>query len=1154
MSNNTTNKPEALIIDEVTDAQRLKAVFENVDVLLWSVREEADGEFYYEKVNDVFASVTGNTPSDFEGKLVKEMATVQEYQAALKSFSIARKQGVYTYEKDLVAGGVPSHFIVRIVALQAQRGAVHYICSASDITEQKRAEVELEQERNRMRDYLNIAAVTLLVIGADQKVKMINRKGCHLLGYSEKEIIGKNWFDCFLPGPVIEDVRKRFLVLMGGEEPLDFYENPVLTKSGTERFILWHSSLLRDENKRVTGLLSSGEDITERKEFEKELKRHYKTIESLYELSTKISLSPTIDDLLNLTTKFLSDNPGVLAGCINLFDSITGDFETRNKFGFESEFIDSYGPAMFSKSQLDKILKSSSAVLDTIKVHTGNREMEVVRIAIAMRTLNKDVGVLCLILSEADEYTVSFLELVSAELGRSIVRKKAEQELFETKQLLERITYTSPAFITIYEIESEKVLFRNHSLLEALGYPDQEAQRISSLPAKDAMIMYHPEDVQLLLDWEKKNLALKEGEVNAAEYRIRTYSGDYQWFRHLSAVFMRDSNGVPTQVVSIFENINEKRKSEEIVVKRNKEIQLLYEAGKQLSRTLDLNELYETLFNIVGKIAACEELLVTSYDEKEGMIKYSYIKTDKGTIDTSCIPPFLIAPEGKGIVSEVIRKGEPVIINDMGKTTINVGYNIDSEGNLTKIDSDRHIKPGASMFVPIKMENKTVGLIQIYTSSENAYNNDQLELLESLSLHVASASKNAYLFKQAQDEIIERKRAEEILSRRTDQIIRQQNALLEISRMKDYDLDTAFRFITEITAIAANVDRTSIWLFNPGQTKITCRDMYEIGASSHKSGIQVDAEDFSKYLHEIKTDKQILTGEAEFDPRTRDFAEKYLIPFGTTAMLVARVRVHGDVIGYISFETKNPEKKEWTVEEYDFALSVSGFISMVLEAEDRKRAELEIKNSLKEKELLLKEIHHRVKNNLQVISSLLYLQSKKIKDPKTLDTFLESQNRIRTMVLVHEKLYQSKDFARINYADYIKSLVNSVVQTFRAESSGIQLNVNVQEVFFDIDTAIHCGLIINELVSNSLKHAFPKTKAGIINVDLFTDNPGEYTLTVSDNGKGFPEEVKVGETDSLGLRLVTNLVEQLEGTIEILNDEGTTFRIKFFEKKTDEGG
>jgi len=402
-------------------------------------------------------------------------------------------------------------------------------------------------------------------------------------------------------------------------------------------------------------------------------------------------------------------------------------------------------------------------------------------------------------------------------------------------------------------------------------------------------------------------------------------------------------------------------------------------------------------------------------------------------------------------------------------------------------------------------------------------------------------------------EVAERKRTEELLSRRTDQIIRQQAALLELSKMKDYDLKSAFRYITEIGCKASNAHRTSIWLFNKDQSEVVCEDMYKLSDDSHGDAIQIKAEDFTRYFQTIISDKRLFTTEAETDLRTKEFVDKYLIPFGTTAMLVSRIRLHGDILGFICFESQDTSKKDWSVEEYDFALAVSSYISVVLETAERKKAEIEIKNSLREKELLLREIHHRVKNNLQVVSSLLYLQSKKVKDKNTLEAFLESQRRVRTMVLVHEKLYQSKDLGRIDYSEYIKSLTSSVFRSYNADPFSIKMNINVKEVYLNLDTAIHCGLIINELVSNSLKHAFPQNKKGEINIDFQHDDESKYTLRISDNGIGFPENINFRETESLGLQLVSNLVEQLEGTLELDRDNGTTFIIQFIQKKHEEG-
>ncbi|MFC1717112.1 histidine kinase dimerization/phosphoacceptor domain -containing protein [Candidatus Poribacteria bacterium] len=214
----------------------------------------------------------------------------------------------------------------------------------------------------------------------------------------------------------------------------------------------------------------------------------------------------------------------------------------------------------------------------------------------------------------------------------------------------------------------------------------------------------------------------------------------------------------------------------------------------------------------------------------------------------------------------------------------------------------------------------------------------------------------------------------------------------------------------------------------------------------------------------------------------------------------------------------------------------------------------ELEASLEEKEVLLKEIHHRVKNNLQVISSLLNLQSGYINDEAALQMFKESQNRVRSMALIHEKLYQSEDLARIDFAEYIQDLANYLLRMYGTGTYRVRLRVNIEDVSLDIDTAIPCGLIVNELVSNSLKYAFPMEDIALdeqreseaeIRVDVRSDNSSNLMLIVSDNGVGFPENLDFRETESLGLQLVNTLTEQLEGSIELDRTSGTTFKITF---------
>jgi len=217
---------------------------------------------------------------------------------------------------------------------------------------------------------------------------------------------------------------------------------------------------------------------------------------------------------------------------------------------------------------------------------------------------------------------------------------------------------------------------------------------------------------------------------------------------------------------------------------------------------------------------------------------------------------------------------------------------------------------------------------------------------------------------------------------------------------------------------------------------------------------------------------------------------------------------------------------------------------------ERKLTENRINASLKEKELLLGEIHHRVKNNMMVVCSLLRLQGDKIEDKKLVDIFKESENRIRSMSMVHEKLYQTKDFANVNFAEYVRSLTNILCGVYTVNPKKVKLKIDIEDVKLDIENAIPCGLLINELVSNSMKHAFPDEREGNIDISLRSISEDELELIIADNGVGMPEDIDIKKTGSMGLQLVKVLVDhQLGSKIEIDRTAGTQFHIKLKRKK-----
>ena len=224
------------------------------------------------------------------------------------------------------------------------------------------------------------------------------------------------------------------------------------------------------------------------------------------------------------------------------------------------------------------------------------------------------------------------------------------------------------------------------------------------------------------------------------------------------------------------------------------------------------------------------------------------------------------------------------------------------------------------------------------------------------------------------------------------------------------------------------------------------------------------------------------------------------------------------------------------------------YIALARDITERKEANQQIAKALKEKEILIKEIHHRVKNNLIVMSSLLNLQADYVKDKASYGMFMESKDRARSMALIHERLYQSADLREIDFGDYIRSLAMELYRTYVSNPEIIKINLDLESVMVDINTAIPCGLIINELVTNAFKHAFPQNITGEVNIKFHTKD-GNCILKVSDNGIGLPHDIDLKNSESLGLKLVNVLAGQIDGEIKINADQGTMFRIDFPEVK-----
>jgi PAS domain S-box-containing protein len=375
--------------------------------------------------------------------------------------------------------------------------------------------------------------------------------------------------------------------------------------------------------------------------------------------------------------------------------------------------------------------------------------------------------------------------------------------------------------------------------------------------------------------------------------------------------------------------------------------------------------------------------------------------------------------------------------------------------------------------------------------------------------------------------------------------INRQSILLEMYKEDLSDLGNTLKYVTETVSKALNVDRVSVWFFNPEKTVLKLSDLYILQDNHHEKDLVLDSDEYPAYIDALKKSHNITAENAITHPDTKEFKDSYTKPLGIQSMMDVPIWLQGDMVGVLCFEQTRSMKK-WTFEEQDFAASTSYIISLSLEATRREDAQKQIINSLNEKNVLLREIHHRVKNNMQIISSLLSLQSSSIENQDMKDIFNESQNRVKSMSMIHEQLYQTDDLALIDFNIYINGLIKSLFQIYSLDWAPIRWEVDVEDVKLNLETAIPCGLIINELVSNSLKHAFLEGSDGQIMVKMRKEDE-IITLIVADNGIGLPKDFNIEKATTLGLKLVKTLVNQLEGEMVINTDNGTSFNIRLKE-------
>jgi two-component sensor histidine kinase len=363
-------------------------------------------------------------------------------------------------------------------------------------------------------------------------------------------------------------------------------------------------------------------------------------------------------------------------------------------------------------------------------------------------------------------------------------------------------------------------------------------------------------------------------------------------------------------------------------------------------------------------------------------------------------------------------------------------------------------------------------------------------------------------------------------------------------KIRDGQINEAIYEILESSSRAMQVTRVNAWLFDKEKTQIQCIGNFDARENKLVPQTALPRIAMPLYFNLFETEKIIITRDTLTETKTAELYEFYLKPHDIQSLMDVPVRIEGEMIGVICFENVGAPR-EWTLQEQKYGLVAAQMLSLTIESHNKQLAKKALELALEEQTILLQEVNHRVKNNLTIVASLMNLQSEKSHDEYHKQLFMECRNRLDSIASVHELIYKAKSYSHINFKEYLNQIIEHISNSYKSFSH-IKIVKGITDVHVDISSAIPMALIVNELITNAYKHAFNNKTEGVIEVSLLENN-NQVFLTIKDNGNGFDKTVI--PKNSIGMDILSGLIEQIEGTCNLTSDEkGTIYKISFSKK------
>jgi PAS domain S-box-containing protein len=884
-------------------------------------------------------------------------------------------------------------------------------------------------------------------------------------------------------------------------------------------------------------------EITKHQYAQERLDQTIKRLHWINKLASNLNEANSCDEIYHVTLQAIQHIFETERAAILIFDD-RGVPRYQASIGISEAYkqaVENYCESLTKVPQTELVIVSDAAQQPGVELLDTMRKAEDIKAAVSfpMAYQGQQLGKIAVYYDFPYQFTeeeVQLVQTISTYTAVAITRKQAETELQESQRFVQSIADSTPDILYVYDMIEHRNIYINQACLRILGYTPEELLATGSDLFSNLM---HPDDLALLRNDVQRLHSMKTGEVAKREYRMKNADGEWRWLCSRETIFSKDPDGRTKQIIGVVRDISDRKDKE----------QQLRQQSEAMEASVDGIAIvnHSGIFTYANKAHA----KIFGYSSTEAMIGKSWEDLyDQEVIDyvESTVMPSILA---KGIwQGELVGNKK-----DGSHFPVEVSITAIAGGNGVCIYRDISDRKRAEAEVR-ETQMRFQSVLDSCPAGIYVFDKEGKHLLVNRYYEQSTGQTNAELFGKSIYELWSHDIAERTVT------INKQIIESGVATEFEEEIPQSDGLHTYVTIRFPLFNEQGVAYAACGiSTDITARKQAEEELRETQQFLQSILDNFPGAINVFdQEDKHVLVNHHVEKILSQTNAELHGKSIREVLLpdFAARVSAENKQV----FESGMPLELEGVVPQSDglhtyvtnkFPLfneqgipyAVCG-ISTDITA--RKQAEIQLQESLEEKEVLLKEIHHRVKNNLQVVASLLNLQKRTIADPAIAQLFEESKNRVYAMAMIHERLYQSKQLNQVSLGKYLQDLVDALAQSNDIQSKHIQFQVDADAIDVNIETAMPCGLIVNELVTNAIKHAFPDLRQGQVLIKCHGTSNGQILLVVCDNGVGMPKDVAPQKASSLGLRITNNLTRQLRGTIEIdTSDNGTCFSLKFAE-------